>query len=229
MKNRSMIILMGAALCTLTTGVARAQVSGTTNVAIYCELALQTFAQSRGTTSNNVETIPSPENVTLTTPGFISEMGAAKGHTFSARARFVFNNCVPYVFDGSNSLDVSDMVSFSLGPTKIKFGKINNLTGLGEPEWGELKAATFSFNDSGPGFVGGSQYHFSAKGVVKRMVTDTQPNPTTGIYIEKDSGTELEVVVTGYRGSRQIIGKGKISARGKNKKQLGSTGPTSER
>ena len=229
MKNRSVAILIAAVLCAMVAPNARAQVSGQPDQTNFCNFFLQFSGQGVGTTSNNVTTTAPPIDWTLSKSGLISEIGEAKGRTFSKTAQLAFVNWQPWVLDGANSLIVTDMISFQLGPTKIKSGTLNNLTGLGEPMWGELKTATFLFNDSGPGFVGGSQYQFWAKGVVKRMVTDTRPNATTGIYLETDSGMEMNVIAAGYKGSLPIVGKGKIFAHGKNRKRLGSTTPTSEK
>lgn len=215
MKPHKFLITVAAAVCTFAFS-AHAQ---TTNVVTF--KATMTSQGTINTSFQGTNTSFALEKpAALTTAGLITEIGDAKGVTFTKAAKLVIIDSSFAVLDGTNLVDASGIMSLSLPSTNnVQSGVRNGTTFLAFKSLTQLTVIEVDFNDVGVG--NGSDLQFSMRGLASGTTTDTVPS-TNGVYTETFNAKITDMTGSGTKGtnSTPFVVTGSISASGKGNLSL---------
>lgn len=181
-------------------------------------MTLNISKQSTKNVIGVVSTTASPTRLKLATKGILNALaldkhvaGSWPSNSFPKNATLALAGNGFVVLDGTNLLlNVSDIMSFNRGETKVISGRQNTVTGLASPKAHQLQIAGIIFDDT---FIhGGNNLKFNLSGVLTQTTTDT--TPAKGVYTETQT---LKITTAAGDGSSQnvpFICTGTVSATG---------------
>jgi hypothetical protein len=151
-------------------------------------LNLTMFVQNTNKHSGVITTTAAPRVLTYTAASLLKLLavdenlkGRWPSNSFPQGASLVMAGNGFVVVSGDHTLlDVSDLLSLSLGVTDIASGAHNDATGLASHSEKQLAIIRITFDDTS--VIGGANFKFYLQGLLTQTVTDT--TPVSGVYLE---------------------------------------------
>jgi hypothetical protein len=149
---------------------------------------LTTFQQNTNKHSGSLTTTAAPKVVTYTTKDILNLLafdenlkGNWPSNGFPASASLAVAGNGFLVVNGNDVLlDVSDIMSFSVGDNRIVSGTKSDITGLAKPTEKQLQIVRITFDDTA--IIGGKDFKFYLQGFFNQSTTDA--SPVAGVYTE---------------------------------------------
>jgi hypothetical protein len=183
------------------------------------KIALKISAQGTNNVVGAVSTTASPMLLKLTTKDLLNALafdehveGKWPSISFPKNSTLALAGNSIVVLNGTNILlNVSDIMRFNTGESKVVSGKQNIGTGLAYPKAQKLLMAGIIFDDT---FInGGKNLKFYLNGVLSQTTTDT--TPVNGVYTETQTVNMTAAAGDGSSLDAPFICTGSVSGTGK--------------